>query len=325
VISRYAVAAATPINPAVGELRAIIGAYLDERYTVAHSRSQANRLLGDLFRSVSPHGVHQVTPTDVRRFATGPLRDGSPPANNTVRQRLSTARAFYAWAVRRGYAEQNPADELDQLRKQFPRLYGKAQQGNPARWLSYDQAYGQLIDACRDGSWQGSRDNLVIRLGLLGLRRAEICRLTWGSYHDGSITCMGKGRKVRRVEPGPVLVELLDRWHRQYERAIGRAVEGDDPLICGASVTRYDPERHGFASGPKEIAWGKGIRIGAVNALVEKRASAAGLDHVAPHDLRRTAAGIMHHARSADGGHLFDLLDIQKVALRASEWVTSAV
>ena len=39
----------------------------------------------------------------------------------------------------------------------------------------------------------------------------------------------------------------------------------------------------------------------------------AGLGHVAPHDLRRTAAGILHNAVGEDGGHRFDLLDIQRV------------
>jgi integrase len=39
----------------------------------------------------------------------------------------------------------------------------------------------------------------------------------------------------------------------------------------------------------------------------------AGLGHVAPHDLRRTAASILHNARDDSGSHLFDLLDIQQV------------
>jgi integrase len=34
---------------------------------------------------------------------------------------------------------------------------------------------------------------------------------------------------------------------------------------------------------------------------------------VAPHDLRRTAAGLLHRSTAADGSHHFDLLDIQKV------------
>lgn len=47
--------------------------------------------------------------------------------------------------------------------------------------------------------------------------------------------------------------------------------------------------------------------------IVLDRAEEAGLGHLSPHDLRRTAAGILHRAKSADGGHLFDLRDIQQV------------
>jgi hypothetical protein len=46
---------------------------------------------------------------------------------------------------------------------------------------------------------------------------------------------------------------------------------------------------------------------------VRDRAKLAGLGHVATHDLRRSAAGILHHATTDDGAHRYDLLDIQKV------------
>jgi integrase len=50
-----------------------------------------------------------------------------------------------------------------------------------------------------------------------------------------------------------------------------------------------------------------------VQQIVAKRAGLAGLGHVAPHDLRRTAAGLLHRSTGPDGSHHFDLLDIQKV------------
>ena len=50
-----------------------------------------------------------------------------------------------------------------------------------------------------------------------------------------------------------------------------------------------------------------------VGNIITGRAQAAGLGHVAPHDLRRTAAGLLHTATTADGAHHFDLLDIQRV------------
>ena len=43
---------------------------------------------------------------------------------------------------------------------------------------------------------------------------------------------------------------------------------------------------------------------------------------MAPHDLKRSAARMMHEARSADGGHLFDLLDVADVLDHSNPKVT---
>lgn len=71
--------------------------------------------------------------------------------------------------------------------------------------------------------------------------------------------------------------------------------------------------RHGQGS-RRHLAWGRptGTTRTFYNT-VTRRAAEAGLGHVAPHDLRRTAAGIMHRTVSAEDGHVFDLLDIQQV------------
>lgn len=60
----------------------------------------------------------------------------------------------------------------------FPRLYGKVQAPQPARWLSYEEAFERLIGACRDGTDLGLRDEAIIRLGLAGMRAAEIIHLS---------------------------------------------------------------------------------------------------------------------------------------------------
>lgn len=59
----------------------------------------------------------------------------------------------------------------------YRRMYSKVQAANPGRWLSYDEAYGRLLGACRDGSIVGTRDEVVMRLGLPGMRVAEIAAL----------------------------------------------------------------------------------------------------------------------------------------------------
>jgi integrase len=65
--------------------------------------------------------------------------------------------------------------------------------------------------------------------------------------------------------------------------------------------------------GPHRIHWRHRARPRTLFYIVNGRAKAAGLGHVAPHDLRRTAAGILHNAKDSDGAHHFDLLDIQRV------------
>jgi integrase len=70
--------------------------------------------------------------------------------------------------------------------RQIPRLYGKVQGARPPRWLSHSEAFEQLIGACRDGTDLGLRDEALIRLGLAGMRAAEIIHLRVGDLrlHD---------------------------------------------------------------------------------------------------------------------------------------------
>jgi integrase len=59
--------------------------------------------------------------------------------------------------------------------------------------------------------------------------------------------------------------------------------------------------------------WGHPVSFELIGHVVLRRAGLAGLGHVAPHDLRRSAAGILHRSTSDTGAHHFDLLDIQRV------------
>jgi hypothetical protein len=85
--------------------------------------------------------------------------------------------------------------------RQIPRLYGKVQGQRPARWLSHEEAFGQLIGACRDGTDLGTRDEALIRLGLAGMRAAR-------SSTSASVTCacmtpsLGSGGWVRSAGLG---------------------------------------------------------------------------------------------------------------------------
>jgi integrase len=242
------------------------------------------------------------TPEALFTWVMRPSRNGRPPANNSIRQRASVVGMFAHWLVDTRQLVSDPTREFRaEVRRKYPRIYGKRQAANPARFLTYEQAFGPLLEACKDGTWRGSRDQLAFRLGLLGLRRQELINLDWRHYHDGEIALMGKGNRLRTVRPGPVLTDLLARWQRKYEAELGRPVAPGDPILCGTTRGRRPT-----------MVWGRRLDRDALNGALERRAEAAGLGHVSPHDLRRSAASIMHHTLSADGGHVFDLLDIQR-------------
>jgi integrase len=190
--------------------------------------------------------------------------------------------------------------------RRTPRLYGKVQGKFPARWLTHHEAFDTLLAACRDYTGPGTRDELLLRLGLAGLRAAEIIQLRYGDLHldddPPTITWIGKASRSRRIVPGRQLLDLLCGYLDDYAHNLGRPLRPSDPLIC-----RQKP-----GAGGGELSWGNPIaRTCTVQSIVLRRATAAGLGHLSPH--RRSAAGILHHATDEHGAHHFDLLDIQKV------------
>jgi integrase len=192
--------------------------------------------------------------------------------------------------------------------RQIPRLYGKVQGVMPARWLSREEAFDRLVGSCHDGTDLGLRDEAIIRLGLAGLRAAEIIHLQMGNLRlaeaEPRIAWIGKKRRARRIVPGPSLIACLDRLALRREQLLARPLRPDEPVICCGKS----------GAGTGQLVPGRPIaQTVSVQQIVRRRAELAGLGHVAPHDLRRTAAGLLHRSVADDGSHHFDLLDIQTV------------
>jgi len=120
--------------------------------------------------------------------------------------------------------------------------------------------------------------------------------------HRPAITWTGKGHTPRTATAGAALCEALNRYLCTYPDP-----QPSSPLICRQVL---GAARHG---GPRRVDWHHGASNRTLFYVVDDRAKAAGLGHVAPHDPRRAAAGILHRATTADGAHHFDLLDIQRV------------
>jgi integrase len=274
-------------------LTALISDYT-RRYANPKTAYRVSWYLADMFDHARKHSPDQLDENDVIAWVVH-----TPAANNHVRQRLSVAQTFLRWCQRQGHTVPDIDEPAAQVRREHPKCYGKVQAAHPARFLNRDQA-NQLIAACSDKTWVGSRDQLIIRLGLHGLRLSEIANLTWDNLQGNQLTWTGKGHKPRKVTLNVEIARLLQLWHNEYQRQFD--VIGTTPVICRNTNQR-----------PPGLVWGQPMTPLNIGKHVNYRAVAAGLGHVAPHDLRRTTASILHNARDANGGHLFDLLDIQQV------------
>jgi integrase len=290
-----------------GELADLLDTFC-ARYPNTTTRNEYAWHLSNLFRTVGRQHPSYVTDEDLTYWCSG----GGRVANNTIRQRVSMARVFFRWCARNGHIDptNNPAEvvaDKDSPLSRYQRTYGKVQARNPGRWLTRDEAYGRLIGACReDDSLLGLRDEIGIRMGLLGMRAAEVAGLRLEHLHLNStppvIAWTGKGHKPRRVVPGEALLSRLSHWFDAYATALERPPSPGEPILCRGVNRRRNCLR-----------WGVPLSANTFYTIVRTRAEKAGLGHVAPHDLRRTAAGILHHAVDSSGGHYFDLLAIQKV------------
>lgn len=235
-------------------------------------------------------------------------RERHDARQHTVRQRISEARTFLAWCLRNGHVESDASADLlarhSPLRR-YQRVYGKKQAKHPGRWLTREEAFATLITPTQNGTDEGLRDEIVLRLGLLGMRDAEIANLAWSNVEGlPMIRWTGKGHAARTATAGPTLTAALDDYRRRYVAALDRPLSPADPLVC-----RAKPGPRAFVRG--QLTWGQ--PLSSVFDIINRAGKVAGLGHVAPHDLRRTAAGILHNDKTPDGAHNFDLLDIQKV------------
>lgn len=129
----------------------------------------------------------------------------------------------------------------------------------------------RIIDAC-GSSPIGLRDRALMRLLLLGMRRAEAAcvRMSDFSADLDSLRVEGKGRRRRDVFVGPKSVEDI----RRYIEARG----GRD----GYLILPYEHGKFGSPSRP--------ITLRSLNKIVARIRSRSGVTFT-PHDMRRSAIG----------------------------------
>ena len=195
-------------------------------------------------------------------------------AAGTVNQRLAAVRRLAYEAADSGLLS-------PELAAGIRRVKGvKALGTRLGNWLNSDQAKLLLLNA--DGKDLRSIRDLAMLAVLLGcgLRRAELSALRVEDMqkrqgHWAVVDLVGKGKRVRTV-PMPMWVKAaLDHWTAAADISQGRVFRA--------------VSRHG-------TPWGKGISENVVWYVVRRCAERMQLDHLAPHDLRRTCAKLCHTA-----------------------------
>jgi integrase len=151
-------------------------------------------------------------------------------------------------------------------------------------WLSGDQAK-ELLNAIPQSTLRGRRDAAMIGLLLgCGLRRSEsvALRLDQIQLREGHwvvADLYGKGGRLRTVPIPGWSKALIDRWLR---------TSGVTEGLVFRRIWRNKTELS------------RGVAPDVVWTAVKRYAKRIGVDHLAPHDLRRTCARLCHDA----GGEL---------------------
>jgi integrase len=151
-------------------------------------------------------------------------------------------------------------------------------------WLTADQGRSLLLNSHGDGL-RSKRNYAILALLIgCGLRRGELLALSAASIqlredHWVIVDLHGKAGHIRTV-PVPLWAkEALDRWTEASgikDGCLFRAISKSGKI------------------------WGQGMTPKVLWEIVKRAAEAAGIDKLAPHDLRRTCARLCHLA----GGEL---------------------
>ena len=208
-----------------GPLDAYIGYLTHERRSSPHTISAYRRDLEAFQASAQIDDWLAVRPHHVSRFLARLHARGRSPS--TIGRALSSVRNFYAFLVRRGFTQANPAVGITapKKRKKLPKT------------LDIDNA-AKLFDS-NPKSPLDLRDRAMIELFYgSGMRLAELVDLDLRDLDlvNGFATVTGKGNKTRVVPLGSHAIEAVQKWLDTR-----RGARASDPLFTGRGDNRISP------------------------------------------------------------------------------------
>jgi len=199
-------------------------------------------------------------------------------AANPINQQLAAVRRLAHEAADAGLLSPELAAGIN-------RVKGVKQLGHRAgNWLSLDQS-SQVLNRARGSGLRAKRNYAMLALLFgCGLRRSELIGLEVGDIqmrqsHWAIVDLIGKGGRIRTVPVPHWAREALDDWMSAAAIREGRIFR---------AVSRAGN------------VWGSGLSQNVVWYVVKECCEQAGIEHVAPHDLRRTCAKLCY----SGGGEL---------------------
>jgi integrase len=246
-------------------------------------------ILRRLERRYPEKRVNEITSDDLRDFI---IKDdaGRPRtvASGTMLNWRTCFCSFFSWCAYEGLVHSDPATPLART----VRIRNKPVRSHT--WMTQDEI-GTLLDACRadPDPLRGKRDAIAIGLGIFcGLRLSEIAKSRWGDLNlrAKTLSVLGKGGKLATLPVPPQLVEMLFEWQGLTAQGLGGPPPRECPVLAGFRTQAGVPfGTHGMV----EPRWGRGISGAAIYLIVKERGDEIGIPQLAPHDLRRSYAGVL--------------------------------
>lgn len=184
---------------------------------------------------------------------------------SSVARKLSSLRAFFAFLLRKGMVDRNPAAAVatPRLEKHMP------------SFLSIDEMFA-LLKMPDESTLAGARDRAIMEtLYSSGLRVSELVGMNEDALDAnlGIIRVMGKGKKERVVPVGSTALDALHRY---------REAKGRPGTLSGAAC----PDRPLFQN-----ARGGRLTARSVGRIIDRHIERCALSRkISPHSLRHTFA-----------------------------------
>jgi integrase/recombinase XerC len=171
------------------------------------------------------------------------IQHESGAARATLARRGAAARAFTAFAHRRGWLAADPGPQLGTLktRRTLPHVLPRDELAGVLNGL--DQAAGRTTAPAEAEAAVALRDYAVLELlYATGIRVSELCGLDAGHLDQGrrTVRVRGKGDKERTVPVGVPALRAVARWLEAGRPALATAASGA-ALFLGVRGGRLDP------------------------------------------------------------------------------------